>query len=355
METPPLTLDDKINIDSNKPRPNNELFLTPEMEVKGDFENIKTPEDFLEAIDFDTLNTIFDELIEKSGGMESVQNTGYRVSKEKIFFYPELNKIELGDYSIAGEANVSGGSIKLTWEIPTGEKITPAIVLNKLRTLAHEATHIRGSRSEERGEFVTKDEYKSWTRKGNINTGLKTLLFEIRSNRPTDELKIGENLNEAVTENIGQSVLREYLIRTGNGVYLNDKLVLDEIGTGSYALERISLECVQLAMSQILDLPIDVIKKSFVHEYMSGNTQLMRLFEEIGEIMTHLPNIKKIYLDLIKNIDLNENESFSSILDSLKLDIVHVSELNTLAIRLALMESLDFRNAVLNDLLGLRG
>ncbi|MEK7602448.1 MAG: hypothetical protein AAB472_03105 [Patescibacteria group bacterium] len=333
-----------------------ELTLTPEMEFKGDFEKISSPEQFLDAVDFKTLNEIFDSLEKKSGGSGAVNNSGHKIKKDSITFHKELQVNEHSESTLTGRANVETGGIDLLWELSDGESAPPEKMINILRTLTHESTHIRGGYACE-GWINAKErsEVRTYPLKSVIKSGLKETFITTNLDG-TEVLKLGTGLNEAITENIGQEVLREYLIRTGNSSYLKDDNVYTEIGDGSYSLERLTFSILLEMLASRLEVPTEQLWNSFVQAYINGNQDLHGLVGEWEKVLATDPELVTladhlIYLDGIGNL------SFENILDVVAnpdKEVKPRARIQAYAKRIRALESVAFKANTLRDALGLR-
>ncbi len=241
-----------------------------EESVRATPETAKTPEEFLNAIDFSELNAIFDSLIRKIGPDTTRYSNEHRVEKKKITFIPKLS--EEGIATFQGRCNIFTGEIEIVWDpsiySDTGENI------NMLKTLIHETCHIKSGFL----MITTKDEHGEVKSEFNRN-GVE----EYWHTPEVDHLYVGTSLNEAITENISDEVLFEYLIRTGDSESLSRPEVLAELGYGSYVPDRILLSMVIDALARVLEIPRDTMWKGIVSAYLSGSTEFYTLFRDIQE------------------------------------------------------------------------
>jgi len=288
-----------------------ELLLTPEMEFKGTFEYISTPEEFLDAIDFKALNDIFDELILKSGGTENVNNSGHKVERDKIEVEPFMTRDGTKPYF--GRATIDTGEIELIWIVLNQKDIEGK--MHVLKTLVHEAVHVRGGYKCTKGLAVLEsDENLKIERVKHENIGLKQTSSGFSAEVvdsglgaiSSSALVLGVSLNEAVTENIAHEILSEYLIRTGDSGYLLEKKVLGFLGEGSYAVDRMILSIVIGALANELDISMEEIWKGFVKAYMQGDTDILDLMSEVESRLVNTPEISKVAMELAKGEALND-------------------------------------------------
>lgn len=248
---------------------------------KGDFDVALTQEQFLDAVDFKTLNDIFDTLVAKSHGDEAVSNTGHIIERERITFLENIvhTKLEEGGLSARGQAMVHTGEIFMVWDGKDSRE--PKIKnLDNLHVLVHEATHIRSgfAQGELRGNSLVKA--------GRM--GLEDLYGE---GDPDKILAFGTSLNEAVTENLSHEVLSEYLLRTGNSSYLTSPELLNGISGGIYHVDRILFSIIAASLAESMGVSRDEVWKGFVHSYMSGNQDVLEL---LGRIRLELSKSQKI-------------------------------------------------------------
>ncbi len=269
-------------------------------------EDVKTPEEFLQAVDFNVINDIFDTLVRKAEDGQPVSITGNRISPELVVFgiptQPQDEKL-----TIDGSSNVSSGRISLIW----GEHNTsvhPAYrVINTLATLIHEATHVRGGYKTEEWERVGVHD-ASWAMGYILRTGLRESRSETNHDAPDPrQEKIALSLNEAVTEDISHEVLHEYLVRTGNSTFLSDSNLARVLGDRQgYTLDRLVLATVIDALARELQVPRDEVWKGFVQAYMSGNTDVKQLLADIGRELEDDPNVAELVTFLASDQPLGE-------------------------------------------------
>jgi hypothetical protein len=260
--------------------PKKERFPEPTVEL----EDVKTPEEFLRAVDFNALNDIFDALEDKSGGERPSKNTGYRVDPDKITIVGSLRD---GKGELYGAARVDLGTITVVGKEESGETASLVRTISLLRLLMHEAAHVRGGHKRE--YYEESEEVRRFILRG----GLRENLYEIKQGR-VDERAHGLSLNEAVTETLGQQVLREYLIRVGKSGYFKNKELSREVGIGSYVADRYILEMVIGALAQKLETDKQDIWRAFVRAYMDGNTDIEDLLNQITTQLSEIPVLNEL-------------------------------------------------------------
>jgi len=335
----------------------------PEREIHGDFDHISSPESFIKAVDFKVLNDIFDSLERKSGGAEKIRNSGHRIDPERISFTQGLI---VGDDEIAdtrGTARISTGEIKIGWDFEEVESLTPAESIDLLRTLTHESTHVRGGYKEgawgptNHGSEAMSSEFVGVVglRKTQVNL---IVPYDPQHSITKVRGETGLNINEAVTENIGQEVLREYLIRTGNNSYLRDPDVQRIIG--SYTPERLALSAVIAVLADKLEVDPANLWQSLVQAYMSGSQPIINTFREIQEVLNADPDIRELMTALVSKVDMDEDYTFDELLDLIAKPREDTSlaslRLNVRAFkaRAGLLRGLELGSAILANELGLR-
>lgn len=331
-----------------------ELVLTPEMEFKGDFENVSTPEQFLNAIDFEVLNNIFDLLSAKSTKDTVRHNLGHRIEREKIHFVSKKTNEEV-QLSRLGTARPYTGEIDLLWNRDTVSPISPSTNIELLATLTHEATHVRGGYNHEihASEFEN-DVYSSVT---TTSVGVEKF-FKTTGKYGESKKSFALNLNEAITEDIGREVLREYLIRTGNSSYLKDEKTLKEVGIGSYYNERLVFSCLLEVLSERFELPRDVLWKAFVHAYMNSSSEIIPLMLQMGETLERTEAIQVFVHNLfweMKEEEFIEAELAMDMATNLE-QYSNDREVRVKALKkhIDILRSMEFDTVALQDALDLR-
>jgi DNA-directed RNA polymerase subunit L len=297
---------------ASKPK---ESFTEAEKRPRHSLETVSTPEQFLETIDFKTLNTIFDEIARKAGVVEDPAHPGHRIDEHKIKFIEEISDSS-GD--LVGRANVTTGVISIKWtnDLVPGDSIETAKLLT---TLAHEATHIRGNISHK--TFPHPDLPTITAHVSKIGLREQVTLESGKKYFPGGNH--GLSLNEAVTEELGIEVLTEYLKRTGNSAYLEDPEVVEIITEGAYISDRRVLGLVIQTLSKNLDVPTSIIWQSMVREYMSGETgthTILNLLQEAlmddEEIRSMAQMLVTTHEPLDNRFEKSQSESDLSMLDT---------------------------------------
>ncbi|HVW71569.1 MAG TPA: hypothetical protein VHB93_00240 [Candidatus Paceibacterota bacterium] len=302
-------------------------------------EDVKTPEDFLNAVDFKTLNDIFDKLVIKSTDTVPARNTGHKVLPERISFVKTLSDQE--GVETSGGAEVSTGEIELVWK---QDSDGIAKTGKMLKTLMHESTHVRGGyRSEQWEREVTPGagvEASAIVRKG---------LQEWRAHLSPDSeeihtSRIGVSLAEAVTEEIAIEVFREYLLRTGNANSIGSSLDHDK---GSYLSDRVALAIVIEVLARKLSLHRDEIWKGFVQAYMNGNAETHIILTGIVSELRDEPK----FLELISVIASETTNTESG-----RMTIAAIANLGATSDALAALEHTNrpFDMEKIKNVLGLR-
>jgi len=272
-------------------------------------DGIDSPESFIEAVDFDTLNEVFDSLSRKSEGASEVHTLGHRVTRDIITF-TESNTEEV--QSNLGSARIKEGTITLNWKKTDEGKSKSYQTIRMLQTLAHEAAHIRAGyfmKDWERGTIENLDYESGFT----LNSGLSQTDYSTR----TELKKGGLSLDEAVTEDIANEVLAEYLKRTGSAGYLKDPYLRKELGGGAYIVDRLILGVVIDGLAQSIGVHRDEIWKGFVQAYMSGSTELWSLLADISAQLENQPEIAELVSSLGSNVSMDKKDelSISQIMD----------------------------------------
>lgn len=270
-----------------KMKPVGEIRPVAQEAVKGDFDVAMTQEQFLDAVDFKTLNDIFDTLVAKSHGEEGVNSTGYKIERARITFHENIfTKLEDMELTTRGQADVETGKILITWDEKDSRE-HKLKNLDYLHALVHEATHIRSG-------FVAGE----LNGNSSVKAGRSGLLESYSEDEHEYFLSFGTSLNEAITENLSHEVLSEYLLRTGNATYIKNPTLLNSISGGVYHTDRILFSVIVMSLSEALSVSRDEIWKGFVQAYMSGNQSVLELLgriklelsksEEIAEMVTLL-------------------------------------------------------------------
>lgn len=265
--------------------------------------------DFVESVDFDTLNAIFDEVAQRATGSQESNNTGFRIDKKKIRFYSSLSS------ELMGEANVSDGFIEIKWpELDTSLPISIAIekrAAEVLHTLIHEGTHVRGGyqsvKKSTDTSLVGQPRPESWVETRRHRVGLRESEVVTKHSYSQDEGEsyletgteaVGTSLNEAITENIARQLYLVYLTRTGNGKYLK----FEDVG-GSYQADRLVFSLLLAKLAPKLEVSEEDLWRSFVHAYMSGTVEIQELFNELGDVLNNQPEM----IELLRILALNES------------------------------------------------
>ena len=277
-------------------------------------EQVQTPEDFLNIVDFDTLNDIFDDLQRKSGGPAELSNTGHRVLRDKITFHRPAT-LDDEKETTYGASFVAGGEIFLRW---TDENISSTVRgLQLLHVLSHESTHVRGGYKAERFE-------KEGAKEGDWVTGFNTRIGLEETIQDTQEQNFcsGTGLNEAVTEKIGLEVFIEYLRRTGYSGHLDSVDTIRMIDKAAYAKERLVLEYMLEKLATASEVPLDTVWRGIVRAYMSGNQELEELMNEAYRASEDNQKIQTLLFQL-------KREQLPNIPFTVILDAVHTPSPDT--------------------------
>lgn len=278
-------------------------------------EEVRNPEDILKAVDFNVLNDIFDRISAKSKGTEPVTTSGHKVTPENVTFNVEREEAER---NIKGSADIRRGKIYLvSEEKKRNSDFNMSDVLDLLTTLMHESAHVRGGYSHK--SFMKNSlNYSDWKVGHTVRSGLSQTNAESSNIAGRTIKRAGLSLNEAVTENISHDVLHEYLTRTGNSTLLHDLTLSRDLEVGEYLQDRLFLAFIIEALSVRLEVHRDEIWKGFVQAYMSGNTDIHVLLDEID---AELGNTR--YIQEIADIGADKSLSDASV-DSYKTLLTHV-------------------------------
>lgn len=257
-------------------------------------ENARTPEDFLRAIDFNVLNDIFDQISNRAHDESPARTSGYDVSPARISWQtPSKDR----PHPMPG-ANSSTGEMHLVWRSEKASDTT--YPLEVLLDLVHEATHIRSSyidRTNVEGPELTV---------GN-RTGLAEFVDIVSSeSADTKTTRFGISLNEAVTETLALEVLREYLRRTGESVFVRESGFGEQSTSESYFLDQVALATIIQALSRKLTVDRDAVWKGIVHAYMSGSGEIKILFKEIADALEKDPRLTQVLVGLAGSTSLEK-------------------------------------------------
>ncbi|MDB5264469.1 MAG: hypothetical protein JWN64_40 [Parcubacteria group bacterium] len=257
-------------------------------QVTGDFDKASTPEEFIQSVDFNAINSIFDSLIKKAGGADRVNVSGHDVSPTRISF--DVSDNGEGFYVTAGEAKVYSGEIALEWP-STVQQSRAQRNISLLKSLLHESAHIRGAYTEQLERMEGGEISEATVRHG---------LWERHVTNTGTDSQTALSLNEAVTEDIAHEVLREYLIRTGNSSYLTDPAILERLAMGAYVNDRLALSVIIQVIANETKVDKDQVWKGIVRAYMSGNDDLHKLFSDIETTIQENPRAQDV-LTMLKS------------------------------------------------------
>lgn len=242
-------------------------------------------DDFSKAVDLKTLNDILGTVANKSGG-----DSGRELTPEQITnVYIE----GVNDVSVAAISPVTNqicfnwnNARKLHTEILEEEKVNVPPGLIGLHALCHEGAH-----------YYSKNEITQTTESVRVVTGYAEANIDIKTQVFN---RIGTSLNEAVTEEVGLTVLNEYLRRTGNSNLLPaDSDVLDAVSTQAYVYDRVLLHSVIEALASRLEADRMIVRQSFVREYMSNPGKVQELMRDIAAEIADTPNVEGLVSKLI--------------------------------------------------------
>lgn len=261
-----------------------ERFPHPTMAL----EDVKTPEDFLNAVDFNELRAIFGTVIGKAGDQEQAVDLGtIRVARDETgprIFGEEITA------EIAATANRDTGQITLYADeiekmiqklhAHDPELDAPSVGYTVLHVVVHELTHMQSKKT----PVTVEDGFERGT------AGFVDFL------RRSDEriITLGRALDEAMTEEVALEVLKEYLHRTGSRSLLA-KPEIQNAALHFYVLDRVVLHGIADGLATSIGVPQEVAWRGMVHEYMNGNHStyelLKALISELVESEVALPAI----------------------------------------------------------------
>ncbi|MDP1689927.1 MAG: hypothetical protein Q8L52_01860 [bacterium] len=229
-------------------------------------ENVKTPEDFLNAIDFQTLNEIFTKLAQKSGKDNPVW-----IDKSIIQIDTEIgNSGENG----RTPGKTINGEVILYWESILQAEIP--FPFEAAHVLIHELVHITARQMSVIDRGVSEDIR-------DLGVLVSNGLFETVTPLGENEDKgtaFAYYLNEAVTEQIAGEVMSEYLRRTGNGALFR---TVNNGKDDAYDVERIFLDAVIDSLAERLEVSRDTVWRGFVQMYLNGSQSTQNLVLKISE------------------------------------------------------------------------
>lgn len=257
----------------------------------------QTPEAFMESVDLEVLNGIFDELVRKSEAATGVRNTGHRLERRNIIVAPGATKIDGEESEDLGSANISQGTIAVAWD----SAAAPAeAALKAYTTLVHEAAHIRGGSAHDKWDRVAEGR-KGFEVGHSIVRGVRQSRYE-GSMLGRTERDSFLSMNEAITDALSHEVLVEYFRRTGTSKYLSDAASVRALNKGTgYPIDRFALEVLMKALAKRLDVSRDDIWRGFVQAYMSSSVELWGLLHEIEITLAEDSNASALLVLLSKD------------------------------------------------------
>lgn len=255
--------------------------------TRGDFDVMEKPQEFLDRVDFKTLNSIFDRMQVKTHSDPANLAQGHTIDPKKIVFrYIDRWHLTPAEQdSTEGNANIETGEITLLVPDNHSERGVPRGLM-MLQSLIHEATHVRGGYSlEHHTPIPNTDEVRT----------LETQVFrigvqeEIQWGQTKEMRRYGFSLSEAITENIAHEVLIEYLTRTGNTSYVKDERMMRSLSSGYYVPDRFVLEVLIKKLATDVQIPQVVVWKSLVSAYMSNMYTVTNIVRDISTEVSLLP------------------------------------------------------------------
>lgn len=266
-------------------------------------EQVQSPEDFLLAVDFRTLNSLLDDLSRKSSFRRST------IGQDSIIFAETgpTDDDDESEFGIAGRANQKNRTITFYWDFLS--KIAKShIGVHALHTLIHEATHLQ-SFFELRDREVKGGDGSLIQSSFRMRMGVGEASFDSLE----DDLphKIAKSLNEAITETLSIELLNEYLRRTGESEKLDTLGIARDLSTQSYVHDRLVLSMVIDALAKRMEVDRDTIWKGFIEAYMNGSDQVIDL---MVQVCRELPEpIDSLTYELLKDKSLDRTLSFSQL------------------------------------------
>jgi hypothetical protein len=241
-------------------------------------QEVQTPEDFLNAVDWNLLNNLLDKLELRSGKSKKEIQKSRRIQKRLVTI---SSKPERESY---GVTRGDGKSIRLYWH-PIAQDVSNIGVL-ALGTLIHEAVHVRATRS-----------------RRHTTRGLSRIPF-------WNLKKVAGALNEGVTEMIAQEILHKYLSEIGL------TSLLDETEKGVYAEERICLALLMNSIAHNTGVEQDAVWGAFVREYFNGSSRKPdKLIKNIAKDLTENPEGNDLISLLMSD---RSGKNFSEIWEHIK-------------------------------------
>lgn len=239
-------------------------------------ERVATPEEFLDAVDFDALNDIFSTILKKSG--EDSPETRH-LSRNSISV--DMSSLESPSGAVEPAlAHRETRTITLYWkEVEKAHGGDPAIPIGvmALQILIHEMTHLYSR------EVSWPDSPVAQRGQEHVGFGLADYIRPKRRRKNDKRLsRAAESLNEAVTEEVALEAFSEYLRRKGQGALLKNENIQSLAGRG-YTGDRIIFNTVVDALAKKLEVHRDMVWRGFVQEYMNGNTQAIELVRDVVE------------------------------------------------------------------------
>jgi len=269
-------------------------------------EQVETAEQFMEALDLEMINGIYDKLQEKSG-----------IPPEKRAAIPEKSiflrsKFKLHDLIIGGSFQQAShfsekentdvrGRITLAW---------PSIKMNAaalnippwqlaLDTIIHEIGHYVSYQedmysSKEAEDAAHRVFFKNFDSlpAGTVMADSRVGMQEVRSEKETVTAFVqkltahGKALNEGITERLAQEVSQEYSRRKG----LSPSVILQPM---SYPGERKMLDAVIIALADALSVDKDLVWRGVVRVYFSGEQGVEQFAQTISEVLDEAPALSR--------------------------------------------------------------
>lgn len=268
-------------------------------------DQVTNAEEFLGALDFELINSLFDTLQEKSG-LETEHRA--RISRDDITL---RDKFKIHDLVVAGSLQPAS-LVSERREVGPRGVITGAWATAKisayaynipvwqaaLKTVIHESAHFISFQKEATSSKEQKDREWNDTIKnfdqipaGTLTDFSKIGFQELKEVKERDESMMpkftifGKAFNEAVTEKLALEVTQEYMRSKGlkevQGTDPNGK----EIPTGSYPGERKMLEAVIVSISNALEVSREQVWRAIIREYFSGEEGLEKFSNHIAEAL----------------------------------------------------------------------
>lgn len=253
-------------------------------------DKVNSSEEFLNAVDFDALNEIMEEIARKSG-RRMLRRVHRRDIEEDSATLDAMSEVK-GGSTVEGGADPLNFKIHFSWEkmqksAEAFEGKVPAGV-RALYALVHEMTHLYGFREHRLLPAGHKD--LRFEGEGlELRTGYSDQQFGAD---PGNLSEVAVSLNEAVTEELALEAVNEYVRRTGESAMFDGHPEARKVlSTATYPVDRLVLQAVIGSLASRLEVDRDTVWRSFVRGYFSPEGKTAEFVVEIMRtLMDHAPS-----------------------------------------------------------------